>query len=91
MALMAVSQLGYGFGFGLVFPAVSAATADGSESERRGMAFGLLTAAFSVGAIVGPLAGQFLDPHLSPFSLAALVMVASLAAVRLTRRWRCRR
>ncbi|HLS90508.1 MAG TPA: MFS transporter [Limnochordia bacterium] len=86
VVLMAVSQLGYGFGFGLVFPAVSAATADGSESERRGMAFGLLTAAFSIGAIVGPLAGQFLDPYLSPFSLAALVMVASLASVRLTRR-----
>lgn len=85
MALMAVSQLGYGFGFGLVFPAVSAATADGAASGRRGAAFGLLTAVFSVGAIVSPLLGQALDPYLSPFTLAAIVTLASLAAVRLTR------
>ena len=85
MPLMAVSLLIYGFGFGLVFPAVSAATADGAAAGRRGMAFGLLTAVFSVGAIVGPLLGQALDPYVSPFTLAAIVMIASLSAVRLTR------
>lgn len=83
--LMAVSLFVYGFGFGLVFPAVSAATADGAASDRRGTAFGLLTAVFSVGAIVSPLLGQALDPYLSPFTLAAIVMLASLSAVRLTR------
>ena len=85
ISLMAVGLLIYGFGFGLVFPAVSAATADGAADGRRGTAFGLLTAVFSVGAIVGPLLGQALDAYISPFSLAALVMIASLSAVRLTR------
>lgn len=85
VGLMAASLFIYGFGFGLVFPAVSAATADGAASGRRGAAFGLLTAVFSVGAIVSPLLGQALDPYLSPFTLAAIVTLASLAAVRLTR------
>lgn len=81
--LMAASLFAYGFGFGLVFPAVSAAAADGSDASRRGMAFGLLTASFSVGAIVGPLLGQALDPYLSPFTLASLVMLAGCLAPRL--------
>lgn len=85
LGLMAFSLFIYGFGFGLVFPAVSAAAADGAASGRRGTAFGLLTAVFSVGAIVSPLLGQALDPYLSPFTLAAIVMLASLSAVRLTR------
>lgn len=85
LPLMAASLAVYGFGFGLVFPAVSAAAADGSSAGRRGTAFGLLTAAFSVGAIVGPLLGQAFDPHVSPFTLAALVMLSSLPAARLAR------
>lgn len=85
LPLMAASLAVYGFGFGLVFPAVSAAAADGSSAGRRGTAFGLLTAAFSVGAIVGPLLGQAFDPQVSPFTLAALVMLSSLPAARLAR------
>lgn len=83
--LMAVSLFVYGFGFGLVFPAVSAAAADGSSAARRGMAFGLLTAAFSVGAIVGPLLGQSFDPYLSPFTLASMVMLGGSLAARFAR------
>src|SRR5690606_30964692 len=49
MAWMSVGLFIYGLGFGLSFPAVTAAAADGAKSRRRGFAFGLLTASFSVG------------------------------------------
>ena len=83
--LMATSLLAYGFGFGLVFPAVLAAAADGSSGSRRGVAFGLVTASFSVGAIVGPLLGQALDPLIQPFTLASLVMLSAALVARFVR------
>lgn len=75
----------YGLGFGLTFPAVTATAADGAESSRRGLAFGLLTAAFSVGAVAGPLVAQAMERFVSPFIVGALVMIAGLSAVALTR------
>lgn len=82
---MAAGLVIYGLGFGLTFPAVTAAAADGAESRRRGFAFGLLTASFSLGAIVGPLVAQGMEHFLSPFVAGALVMIAGLSAVALTR------
>src|SRR5690606_25811553 len=81
LALMSAGLFIYGLGFGLTFPAVSAAAADGAESSRRGFAFGLLTASFSVGAILGPLVAESLAHVVSPFVTGALVMVAGLSAV----------
>lgn len=85
MGFMVASLLLYGFGFGISFPAVSASTADGAMESKRGLAFGLLTAAFSVGSVLGPIVSQALDGLMSPFTVAAIVMVAGLSAVLLTR------
>lgn len=85
MAWMSVGLFIYGLGFGLSFPAVTAAAADGAESRRRGFAFGLLTASFSVGAIAGPLVAQGMEHVLSPFVVGAIVMIAGLSSVPLTR------
>ena len=85
MKWMSVGLFIYGLGFGLSFPAVTAAAADGAESRRRGLAFGLLTASFSVGAIVGPLVAQGMEHVLSPFVVGAIVMLAGLSSVPLTR------
>lgn len=71
---MAASLFLYGIGFGLVFTAVSALSADAAGAARRGLAFGLLTAAFSVGAVTGPLVASTLEPWLPPFVTAAAVI-----------------
>lgn len=68
----------YGLGFGLIFPAVSALNADAAGSARRGFAFGLLTAAFSAGAITGPLVTHALRMSLSPFSVGGLILLLGL-------------
>lgn len=85
MAMMGISLFVYGFGFGLSFPAISAAVADGAEDSRRGTAYGLLTAAFSVGAIVSPILAQSLSQWVSPFTVGAAVMLVGLLSVPLTR------
>ncbi|MDF2628811.1 MAG: multidrug efflux protein [Symbiobacteriaceae bacterium] len=76
----------YGLGFGLAFPSVTALSGDAAGQGRRGFAFGLLTAAFSAGAIVGPLATRALEGLLPPFTVAGLVAMAgagaALAALR---------
>ena len=78
---IAAGMLVYGLGFGMIFPAVSALNADGASPARRGAAFGMLTAAFSLGAIVGPLLTQALSGALSPFVTAALLVLVTAGAV----------
>lgn len=73
----------YGLGFGLVFPAVSALTADASGQENRGMAYGVLTAAFSAGAITGPLVTRALSWVAPPFAITAVCVAAGAAATAL--------
>jgi MFS transporter, DHA1 family, multidrug resistance protein len=93
-AAVGAAQIGgalavYGLGFGLAFPAVTALSGDAAGQGRRGFAFGLLTAAFSAGAIVGPLVTRGLDGMVSPFVVAGLVAMAgggvALGALRLPR------
>lgn len=83
---MAVGLTIYGLGFGLAFPAVSALSGDAAGAGRRGLAFGVLTAAFSAGAIVGPLVTRMLEGLLPPFVVAGLVALvgagAALGALR---------
>lgn len=80
----AVSLFIYGLGFGLVFPAVSALNADAAGQGRRGLAFGLLTAAFSLGSISGPPVTQALAAQVSPFAVAGGV---ALLAGAVTAGW----
>ncbi len=78
---MALSLFLYGFGFGLTFPSVTALSADATGVGRRGAAYGLATAAFSAGAITGPLVARSLGEMLSPFAVAALAAAAGAAVV----------
>ncbi|MFZ5817750.1 MAG: MFS transporter [Bacillota bacterium] len=77
MPALAASLFIYGLGFGLVFPAVSALNADAAGQGRRGLAFGLLTAAFSLGSITGPLVTQALAAYASPFAVAGGLALAT--------------
>src|SRR5690606_16820849 len=78
VASLALSLAGYGLGFGLLFPTVSALAADSAGEGRRGFAFGLLTAAFSAGSITGPLVAQALSATLAPFTVGGLLLALAL-------------
>ena len=76
---MAAALFLYGLGFGLIFPSVSALSADAAGEGRRGLAFGMLTASFSAGAIAGPLVTQGLSAVATPFTVGGLLLLLTLA------------
>lgn len=81
---MALAMALYGVGFGLIFPAALATLVAGAPAERRGTAFGLFYAFFSLGAIAGPFAlAQAGTLGVRPFLMAAVVP-ALFAIVALT-------
>lgn len=67
----------FGIGYGIVFPAVSAATSLATSVPMRGRAFGLFNVAFSVGLALGPVSvGAITDANarLKPFGVAAAIL-----------------
>ena len=86
-----VGAAAFGVGYGLIFPAVAAATSSSATAASRGRAFGLFNVAFSLGLAVGPpLTGALVDrvPAIDPFvpvgglALIAAVAVAGSAWIR---------
>jgi MFS family permease len=76
-----------GLGYGMLFTPAFTLIADGAESARlaQGMAFGLMNAAWAVGAVTGPAAGGALAGATGdwfPFLLAAGLCVIALVVVR---------
>lgn len=74
VAVLTVGAAVFGTGYGLVFPAVSAATSLATDGSVRGRAFGLFNVAFSVGLAFGPVTVGWLANRLatiSPFLVAA--------------------
>lgn len=71
----------YGLGFGFTFPAIGALSTDAAAARRRGLSFGLFTAASSAGAVVGPLITNALRNVLSPYMVASVMLVFGLIAV----------
>ncbi len=81
----------FGAGYGLVFPAVTAATSLVSGTATRGRAFGLFNAAFSVGIALGPptfgaVAQQV--PLLDPLTLAAALCLVAAGWIAITHQLR---
>ncbi|HEY9897894.1 MAG TPA: MFS transporter [Pantanalinema sp.] len=74
LPLMVAAMAVYGLGFGLVFPAALAALVASSPEGKRGSAFGVFYALFSLGGIAGPFAlSRAAGLGVSPFLLATLV------------------
>ena len=74
----------FGVGYGLVFPAVAAATSSSATAASRGRAFGLFNVAFSLGlAVAPPLTGGLVDlvPVIDPFVPVSGLALAAAAAV----------
>lgn len=89
---LSVAVLGsalFGAGYGLIFPAVTAATSSSSTMATRGRAFGLFNVAFSLGLAVGPPAIGALAqavPTLDPFVPTAVLTICSAAAIAIAAR-----
>lgn len=84
LAVAVIGSAVFGAGYGLVFPAVTAATSSSSTVETRGRAFGLFNVAFSLGLAVGPpligtLAGAV--PAIDPFVPTAVLAVAAALVI----------
>lgn len=79
----------FGAGYGLIFPAVTAATSSSSTVATRGRAFGLFNVAFSLGLAVGPpLIGALAQavPALDPFVPTAILAIASAVGITVAAR-----
>jgi MFS family permease len=73
--------------YGMLFTPAFALIADGAEASglAQGMAFGLMNAAWAVGAVTGPAAGGAIASATGdwiPFLLAAVLCTAALVVVR---------
>ena len=89
--VIAAGMAVFGLGYGLVFPAATAMVAEAAGSARRGMAFGVFYAVYSLGVAVGSagsgrLAGLFEDLVALPFVISAVVVVAAIPVVAMVRR-----
>lgn len=74
LPLMATAMALYGVGFGLVFASGIANMATHAPQDRKGTAFALFYAVFSLGAIAGPFALSLAGRGgVNPFLVAALV------------------
>ena len=88
---IAVGMAVFGLGYGLVFPAATALVAEASGPSRRGMAFGIFYAVYSLGVAVGSaasgrLAGLNEDSIGLPFFAAAVVVLAAVPIVWMLKR-----
>ena len=80
----------FGLGYGLVFPAATALVASATGADRRGMAFGVFYAVYSLGVVVGAsgsgrLASLSDDLVGLPFLVAAAVVAAAVPIVGIMR------
>lgn len=73
----------FGLGYGLVFPAATALVVEAAGPKRRGMAFGIFYAVYSLGVAVGSagsgrLASFYEDSIGLPFLAAAVVVLVAV-------------
>jgi MFS family permease len=84
--LVAAGMAVFGLGYGLVFPAATALVTEAAGPGRRGMAFGIFYAVYSLGVALGSagsgrLAGLFDDSTGPPFFVAAAVVLIAVPIV----------
>jgi len=80
---VAVGMAVYGMGYGLVFPAAATLVTESTGADRRGMAFGIFYAVYSLGVAVGSVGSTRLaelqDQSVGlPFIVAAAIALATI-------------
>ena len=88
---VAVGMAVFGFGYGIVFPSAAALVIGATGADRRGMAFGVFYAVYSLGVVVGSVGSGALadlDGDLVglPFLVAAAVVICAVPVVEVMRR-----
>lgn len=83
LSMIGLAMILFGVGFGIVYPAVSGATAAAASTPGRGRAFGIFSVFYSMGFVIGPPLAGFLEDQtgLSPFLTAAAFSVAAIVTV----------
>ena len=81
----------FGLGYGLVFPAATALVTEAAGPGRRGRAFGIFYAVYSLGVAIGSagsgrLSGLYEDSLGPPFFVAAAVVLVAVPIVGVIRR-----
>ena len=74
----------FGMGFGLLFPSLAATVSEASMSRRRGIAFGIFYAVYSLGVVFGSgvsgVASEMMAGLGAPFYVSAAVALVALPA-----------
>ena len=81
LGLMVAMMGVFGLGFGFVFPSLGAAVSERAGGGRRGIAFGVFYAIYSLGVFIGSSAsGAAFDAFgaVAPFAISAAVAIAAL-------------
>ena len=72
----------FGFGFGLLFPALTATVSESADGRRRGAAFGIFYAVYSLGVVIGSVitgqASEALAALGAPFYVAGVVPLLAI-------------
>ena len=89
--VIAAGMAVFGLGYGLIFPAATALVTEAAGPGRRGMAFGVFYAVYSLGVAVGSagsgrLAGLVENIVAVPFFAAAVVVLAAVPVVAVLKR-----
>lgn len=80
--LAAAASALFGVGFALVFPTAATEASTAAPGSRRGRAFGVFHAVYSLGIVVGPVAaGAAVSAGSSPFSSGIVVALVCAAGV----------
>ena len=81
LALMVAMMGAFGLGFGFVFPSLGAAVSERAGGGRRGIAFGVFYAIYSLGVFIGSSASGWTFDTLgasAPFAVSAAVAAIAL-------------
>lgn len=86
IVVLGLAMVLYGFSFGLIFPAANTAAAEAGGADRRGRAFAILYAVFSLGVIFGAAASGFAASfpaggEVLPYYMGVALALAGAAAL----------
>lgn len=86
IAVVALACALFGVGYAFVFPTAATEASEAAPGARRGRAFGIFHAAFSLGFVIGPpAAGWVADTAVGPFAVGAVAAAMAAGVVVILR------
>ena len=79
---VALGMATFGLGYGLVFPTTAAIVSESSGADRRGLAFGVFYAVYSLGVVIGSVgSGVIAETLQDPIGLPFLISVGAVVVL----------